>query len=94
MPQYIRNQNDNAAYLARRIQAIETKLNALASLQTIYITNGNSYYVLDANANAVVILGDISTAPQGVGRSNPSTVSTGLKGRGIASFASGSWVQL
>lgn len=94
MPQYIRNQNDNAAYLARRIQAIETKLNALAALQTIYITAGNSYYVLDDNANAIVILGDISSAPQGVGRSTPSSVSTGLTGRGIAAYTNGSWSQL
>lgn len=94
MPAYIANQNNNFEQLFRRITALESKVRALAGLQTIYITPGNSYYVLDSNGDAQVIIGDISKAPMGVGRSNPSTTNTGLTGRGIASYRTGSWVQL
>lgn len=94
MPRYIADTNNNFEVFYRKLADIEAKLRALASMQTIYITYGNSYYVLDSKGDSVVILGDISTAPMGVGTTSPSNVATGLSGRGIASIASGTWTQL
>lgn len=94
MPRYIANQNNNFEVFYRELAEIKAKLRALAGLQTIYVTYGNSYYVLDSSGDAVAILGDIDKAPMGVGTGTQTSVSTGLTGRGIASYKTGSWVQL
>ncbi len=91
MPQYVPNQNSSLEIFYQRLRRIDHRLDALAALQTVYVAKGNSYYILDTSGNAVFILGDISTAPMGVGTSSPSSVSTGLSGRGAASYATGTW---
>ena len=94
MPRYIANQNNNFEVFYRKLADIEMRLRAIAALQTIYITYGNSYYILDGSGDTVAILGDISKAPMGVGTGSPSTTDTGLTGRGIASNKTGTWTQL
>lgn len=93
MPRFIGDTVDNFGQFIARLDRLEHRLDAQAALQTMYLTKGNSYYVLDDNANCVAILGDISTAPQGVGGTQTNT-STGLTGRGIAVYNGSSWVQV
>lgn len=109
MPQTAGNVAGNYAILMARIQKIEARLDAQAALQTYFVNQGNSIYILggnsatpptpqlvvcDASGNAVFLLGDISLAPQDVNTTSQTTVSTTLTGRGAASKKTGSWVQI
>jgi len=87
---------DNSSALIQRINSIEARLNALAQQQTTYVTIGNSVYILDGDGNAIVILGEISAAPQMVGTMAMFNAPTGLTGRGLAVYNAGTsaWIQV
>ena len=93
MPATIRDQNNSANLFFERLERLEARVNALAGLQSTYLTKGNTRFVLDNNGNAVFIEGDISTAVQGVG-GKQTNVSTGLSGRGAAVYSGSTWYQL
>lgn len=94
MPSTAGNTVSNLERFLGELARMRHRLDALAGMQTTYLGKGNSYYVLDDNGNTVFILGEISAAPMGVGTSSPSTTSTGLSGRGAASFKTGTWTQI
>ncbi len=93
MPRYAPMQDSASQWIAR-IASIEQRMNALAAQQTEYITVGNSKYILDGSGNAQIIMGDMSSAPQGIGTSSTFNVSTGLTGYGLAVLISGTWRSL
>ena len=84
----------SASHLAQKLAMLEAKVNALAGQQSYYLQPGMNIYVLDSSGNAQIILGDISSAPQGVGSSSTFNVSTGLTGRGLAVNEAGTWRSL